>query len=242
MLSENPGLGPLSTTIRDGLVGDQSWPTRRGEGVNESHKIVGHASFADEGPEGLLSKQEEQEYVEAGFLTGQTDRQSVMTARGMDVEDRRTGLMVISHVTSEPSSGNNGQHTTSISVIQDDDNSSLSVVPGRPPAGYQDDNRPATIGYQPDSIPVTKPTLTGDRHGMEADITPQLSQGQPRRVKDVVKDIVTIQDRNKELCSHDKEGTCAIHGKGAKKVVEPIWITKVGADGGKTKVKKKKYV
>ena len=77
LLSENPGLGPLSTTIRDGLVGDQSWPTRRGEGVNESHKIVGHASFADEGPEGLLSKKEEQECVEAGFLTGQTDRQTV---------------------------------------------------------------------------------------------------------------------------------------------------------------------
>ena len=148
--------------------------------------------------------------------------------------------MDTTYVTGVPSSGNNGQHTTSISVIQDDDISSLSVVPGRPPAGYQDDNRPTTIGYQPDSIPVAKPTLTGDKQGMEADITPQLSnwQGQLRRVKENV----TMNDMNKESCSHDKEGTCAIHGKGAKKVIEPIWITKVGADVSKTKVKKKKYL
>ena len=57
-----------------------------------------------------------------------------------------------------------------------------------------------------------------------------------------MKDTMTNQDRNKELCNHDKEGTCAVHGIGAKRVVEPIWITKVGADGGKTKVKKRKYV
>ena len=144
LLSENPRLGLLSTTIGDGLVGDQSWPTRRGDDVTEPHKIVGHASFEDEGSEGLLAQQDQQECVEAGFLTGQTDRQSVQTAMVVDGEDRGTGLMVVSHGTCEPSSGDFGQRTPGNSICQDDITMPLPDVPGRPPARYQDDNHPDT--------------------------------------------------------------------------------------------------
>ena len=79
---------------------------------------------------------------------------------------------------------------------------------------------------------------------MEADIRPQLStsQGQPRRVKELRTRGKTTDDRNKDKCVHDKEGTCDIHGKGAKKVFEPRWITTTGADGKKTKELKKKYI
>ena len=47
------------------------------------------------GTEGQLSQQEQQEVKEAGFLTGQTDKQSVQTTMMRDDEDKETSLRLV---------------------------------------------------------------------------------------------------------------------------------------------------
>ena len=71
-------------------MGDQSWPTKRGNDVTEANNIVEQSSFVCGGTEGQLSQQEQQEVKEAGFLTGQTDKQTTMMR---DDEDKETSLV-----------------------------------------------------------------------------------------------------------------------------------------------------
>ena len=54
------------------------------------NNIVEQSSFVCGGTEGQLSQQEQQEVKEAGFLTGQTDKQTTMMR---DDEDKETSLV-----------------------------------------------------------------------------------------------------------------------------------------------------
>ena len=78
LLSEGPKLKHLSTTMEDGLVGDQSWPTV-GDNAGPRHdEIVDQTSFVREVALGLSPQKEIQEMKEEGCWE---DRQTVSLSR-----------------------------------------------------------------------------------------------------------------------------------------------------------------
>ena len=66
LLAEGPELEHLSTTMMNGLVGDQSWPTVRENAGPGLYETVDQTSFVCEVALGLSSQEEKQELKEDG--------------------------------------------------------------------------------------------------------------------------------------------------------------------------------
>ena len=134
LLAEVPELEFLSTTMEDGLVGDQPWPTVDTSTGPRVHDMVEQTSFVRGEILGVSQRQEMQGVMVEGCWGGQTTRQSVHSVVLEGGEDNKTSPTGLDRCAAGPSSGETQQihGNTSNSCLDYDIIDSSSDVPGCP--------------------------------------------------------------------------------------------------------------
>lgn len=182
---EGPKTRLLSTTFRDGLVGDQLRSTTSEISGPEYKDIVEHTPFVCDDKPGLIVQQE---VIVAGHTTGQTDDQPVQTPMMKEDDVMMTILSGLDDKPAEPSSGEYYHQSTGNYLITNDITVASIDVPAHTPVSEHEEIHRAASCPPPDITPVPIPTLPEEGSVMENDILQQQGPSQSQaRVKDVTR-------------------------------------------------------